>query len=238
MSSYTAMDDSFVSSPTSTKTMPAASLGKGCLLAFLFLIVIMLMPIIWRKAVSSYYTGQIQTPTSVPSESVAVVFGAAVYGDGRLSAVLRDRMDTAITLYKSQKVQSILVSGSNQNEFYDEPGAMMAYAVQKGVPKTDIQTDYGGLRTYDTCYRALNTFKLESAILVTQSFHLPRAIFTCRRLGLDATGVSADLRPYRGMRWYEFRETFATLIALWDVVRKEPPPVLDDLISLNVGHQL
>lgn len=207
-------------------------MGKGCLLTLLILFVLILTPLIWRQAVSWYYTRQIHSPTSVPTEQVVVVFGAAVYGNGRLSTVLRDRMDTAITLYKSDKVQKILVSGDNQTEFYNEPGAMMAYAVQQGVPEEDIQADYGGRRTYDTCYRAHNIFQLQSAILVTQSFHLPRAIFTCRRLGLDATGVSADLRPYRGMRWYEFRETLATLYALWDIFRKEPPPVLGNPISL------
>lgn len=227
------MEDSFVNSPTSTKPRPATSVGKGCMLTLLIIFALILTPILWRWAVSWTYSRQLHTPTSAPVAEVALVFGAAVYGDGRLSSVLRDRMDTAITLYELGKVKKILVSGDNQSAFYDEPGAMMAYALQRGVAEEDIFADYGGRRTYDTCYRAQNIFQIESTILVTQKFHLPRAIFTCRRLGLDASGVSADLRPYRGMRWYEFRETFATLIAAWDVLRKVPPPVLGEHISLE-----
>ncbi len=103
---------------------------------------------------------------------------------------------------------------------------------ERGIPAEDVEPDFGGRRTYDTCYRAHNIFAVESAILVTQEFHLPRAIFTCRRLGLDAVGVSADLRPYRGARWYELRETAATLNALWDVIRQKPPAVMGAPIPL------
>jgi len=227
------MEDSITNSPSSTNSILPASAGKGCLLTMLIMFALILTPLVWRRAVSWYYNRQIHSLATVPEERVAIVFGAAVYSDGRLSSVLRDRMDTAIVLYETGKVKKILVSGDNQFQNYDEPGAMMAYAVQQGIPQEDIQADHGGRRTYDTCYRARDIFQLQSAILVTQAFHLPRALFTCRRLGLDATGVSADLRPYRGMRWYEFRETLATLNALWDIIRKEPPPVLGEPISLD-----
>ncbi|MCP4425347.1 MAG: hypothetical protein GY803_12700, partial [Chloroflexi bacterium] len=169
----------------------------------------------------------------VPTNRVAIVFGAAVYGNERLSPILRDRMETAVTLYHNDKVQKILVSGDNRFENYDEPGAMMAYAIEQGVSPDDIQPDYAGRRTYDTCYRAKSVFQLDSAILVTQQFHLPRALFTCQRLGIDAVGVAADLRPYRDARWYEVRETWATAVALWDIMRQLPAPVLGDPISIE-----
>ena len=226
------MEDSIISSQPAIKTNPAA-IRKGCLFAWLIIFVLLLTPLVWRRAVGLYYSRHIHSTSSVPADRVAVVFGAAVYGDGRLSPILRDRMDTAIALYESGKVEKILVSGDNQTEYYDEPGAMRDYALRHGIPESDIQADHGGRRTYDTCYRAGEIFQLKSAILVTQTFHLPRAIFTCRQLGVQATGVSADLRPYRGMRWYEFRETLATLNALRDILRKAPPPVLGNPISLD-----
>ncbi len=206
----------------------------GLIMMFILFLTLALAPLVWRRAVRSYFSRQIYSPSSVPSEQVAIVFGAAVYSNGRLSSVLRDRMETAISLYHSGKTNKILVSGDNSVDNYNEPGAMMDYAVERGVPREDIQPDYGGRRTYDTCYRARDIFRVDSAILITQEFHLPRALFTCRLLGVEATGVSADLRPYRGARWYEFRETAATLVALWDVIRQDPPAVLGEPIPFLI----
>lgn len=227
------MEDSIIRQQTTAKPNANVSSNKGCLLALFLIFAFLLSPLVWRKAVSWYYTQHIYSPSTVPEEKVAIVFGAAVYRNGRLSSVLRDRMETAINLYERGKVQKILVSGGSANQTYDEPGAMKAYAVQRGVAEEDIQVDHAGERTYDTCYRARNIFQLDRAILVTQAFHLPRAIFTCQRLGLEANGVPADMRPYRGMRWYEFRETVATMVALLDVIRLQPPPVEGDPISWN-----
>lgn len=208
-------------------------LKTGSFFLITFLIVLFLFPWLWRQAVRIYYGNQIRTVESVEPSRVAIVFGAAVYSDGRLSSVLRDRMDTAVSLYKNGKVDKLLLSGDNRLDHYNEPGAMMNYAINRGVAPTDIQPDYAGLRTYDTCYRARHIFQVEEAILVTQAFHLPRAIFTCRQLGLDVVGTGADLRPYRGSRWYEFRETIATSRALWDVLRREPAQILGDTIPLQ-----
>lgn len=204
----------------------------GCLLLLLLAALCLTFPFLWRQGISRYYEGAIYEAAGTPARRVAIVFGAAVYRNGRLSPVLRDRVDTAVTLYKSGVVGKILMSGDNQFEDYNEPGAMVAYAVEKGVPPEDVQPDYGGRRTYDTCYRARYVFQVEAAVLVTQDFHLPRALFTCRSFGIDAVGARADLRPYRGARWYEVRETAATLVALWDVLRQEPPPVLGEPIPL------
>lgn len=206
---------------------------KGCLGFLLLLIAVAVFPFAWRSAVTWYYGRQIYSISEAPAEQVAIVYGAAVYGNGRLSAVLRDRMDTAIALYESGQVQKILVSGDNRKADYNEPGAMMAYAVRRGVPPEDIRPDYAGLRTYDTCYRAKHIFQVKSAVLITQDFHLPRALFTCNALGIEAIGVTADRRPYRGSRWYETRETAATLVALWDVIRRDNPAVLGEPMPIN-----
>ena len=149
--------------------------------------------------------------------------------------MLQDRMETAVQLYHARKVQKLLLSGDNRFIDYNEPARMMDYALSRGVPASDIQLDYAGRRTYDTCYRAKAIFQLRSAVLVTQDFHLPRALFTCRGLGVEAVGVSADLRSYhrRSIRWSQIREFPATIVALYDVIRRQPASVLGDPIPIN-----
>jgi len=110
--------------------------------------------------------------------------------------MVRDRVETGIALYEAGKVDILLMSGSNQSDDYNEPGDMIAYALQRGVPAKALEPDYGGRRTYDTCYRAMEIFGVREAILVTQEFHLPRALFTCRALGMQVQGVVADQREY------------------------------------------
>ena len=106
---------------------------------------------------------------------VAIVFGAGIRADGRLSPMLADRMDTAIALYRPAKCASCWSAATTASSDYDEPGRMYDYAVARGVPPADVVRDYAGRRTYDTCYRAKAIFGVERAILVTQRFHLPRA---------------------------------------------------------------
>jgi SanA protein len=190
---------------------------------------------LWPWLVSQYYHRFVYSPNNVPSERVAIVFGARVYQDGRLSAMLQDRVETAVQLYHAGKVQKLLMSGDNRFTHYDEPGQMMDYALSRGVLAEDIQPDYAGRRTYDTCYRAKAIFQLQSAVLVTQDFHLPRALFTCRNLGVEAVGVSANLRTYHpiSIRWSKTREFFAAIKALFDVIRRQPASVLGDPIPIT-----
>lgn len=193
------------------------------------------LPFLWSGWLARNYSSAILLPDQVKAARVAVVFGARVYPDGRLSSMLRDRVDTAIDLYKTGKVQKLLMSGDNRFVDYDEPGAMMAYAMAQGVPAEDIQPDYGGRRTYDTCYRARHIFQVSDAVLVTQRFHLPRALFTCQQLGIEATGVAADRRTYsaRSLAWSETREIPARLGALVDVVWHAPPPVMGEPLPIQ-----
>ena len=190
---------------------------------------------LWPGWLDRYYSRFIYPADAVPPARVALVFGARVYPDGRLSVMLQDRVETAVQLYQAGKVQKLLLSGDNRFVDYNEPGRMMAYAVSRGVPAEDIQLDYAGRRTYDTCYRAGAIFQLESAILVTQAFHLPRALFICRNLGLEAVGVNADLQAYhpRSIGWSKLREIPATFIALLDVLRRQPAPVMGEPITIS-----
>jgi SanA protein len=192
-------------------------------------------PFLWQRWVQTRYQTSIFAADTVQTARVAIVFGARVYGNGRLSGMLRDRVDTAIDLYKTGKVQKLLLSGDNQFADYDEPSAMMDYALAHGVPERDIQPDYAGRRTYDTCYRAKAVFQVKTAILVTQQFHLPRALFLCDQLGLTAVGVAADRRTYdpRSVAFSETREVPALFAALFDAIRRAPPPVLGPPIPLE-----
>ena len=170
----------------------------------------------------------IYTVGDAPSAPIAIVFGAGLQWDGTPSPVLRDRVETATALYFAGKVKKILMSGDNRFIYYNEPGSMQNYALTLGVPPDAIVLDYAGRRTYDTCYRAKEIFGAKDVLLVTQNYHLPRALFTCQGLGLNAVGVSADRRTYllsSSLSW-EIREWPATLEAMWDVWVSHPEPVL------------
>ncbi len=165
---------------------------------------------------------------------VAIVFGAGLRWDGSPSPVLRDRVQAAVELYNNGKVEKLLLSGDNRFDDYNEPGAMQEYALEQGVSPEDLVLDYAGRRTYDTCYRANEIFKVEIAYLVTQNFHLPRALFLCNNFGIEALGINADLREYSNysLRYWNFREMFATTSALWDVWIKKPLPVLGEELPI------
>jgi SanA protein len=192
-------------------------------------------PFVWQGWVDSQYGKLVYSAADVPNERVALVLGARVYASGRLSGMLRDRVETAVALYKAGKVEKLLMSGDNSSLEYNEPDAMMAHAVAMGVPAADIQPDYAGRRTYDSCYRARAIFEVEAAVIVTQAFHLPRALFLCNQLGVQSVGVAADQRQYdpRSIAWSEGREIPATFFALLDVIRRGPPAVLGDPIPLS-----
>jgi SanA protein len=121
----------------------------GCGLGFI-VVGLMIAPFIWWHGLRGWYQARIFLPEQVPPERVAIVFGAMVYGNGRLSGMLRDRVETAVQLYQAGKVQKVVMSGGNPTEDYNEPQAMIAYAVSRGVPVEALQPDYAGLRTYDT----------------------------------------------------------------------------------------
>lgn len=177
---------------------------------------------------TSFAQPRLYTPENAPHARVAVVFGAGLMRNGTPSAVLRDRVETAVELYKSGKVEKLLMSGDNRFISYNEPASMRDYAISLGVPETDIVLDYAGRRTYDTCYRTRHIFNIDQAILVTQNFHLPRAMITCGNLGIQVSGVPADVRRYKtaSYLYWNLREVPATTIALWEVWVSRPLPVL------------
>ncbi len=164
----------------------------------------------------------------VPCMPVAIVFGAGIG-----TPILADRVATAVSLYKNGKIGKILMTGDNGHLDYDEPNAMKFMAVAAGVPKKDIVCDYAGFRTYDSLYRARDIFDVQKAILVTQRFHLPRAIFIAKHLGITVIGIDASLRSY-GLEqcWYELREILASEYAWLDVITQRKPKFLGKKESL------
>ena len=183
-----------------------------------------------RLITTMYAMNRIYQKDDAPSERLAIVFGAGLRRDGTPSPILRDRVETAASLYFSGRVEKLLMSGDNRFLNYNEPEAMRQYAISLGVPENVIAMDFAGRRTYDTCYRAKAIFGMESALLVTQKFHLPRALFLCNALGLDAYGVEANNRNYwRGsLLIWNFREQLATVGAFLDVYVNSPLPVLGE----------
>jgi SanA protein len=187
-----------------------------------------LVLILPRLITSLYGLPRTYSIVDAPPAPVAIVFGAGLWRDGSPTPVLRDRVATAAELYFSGQVEKLLMSGDNSEISYNEPGAMRDYALSLGIPDDDIVLDYAGRRTYDTCFRAREIFGIDEAILVTQRFHLPRALYVCNQLGITASGVPADQRRYnnRSLVWWNLRETPATLVALWEVHFSRPQPIL------------
>lgn len=181
---------------------------------------------------SLYYHRLVYSAKQVPSMPVAIVFGAGIWPDGSLSDILADRVDTAIDLYYQGKVRKLLFTGDNRYLNYNEPQRMAEYAMTQGIPEADIVLDYAGRRTYDSCYRARYIFEVESAILVTQAYHLPRALFTADRLGISVVGVAADRHQYMNMTNYRLRELLATPVAWWEVLISHPLPVLGPTLPI------
>ena len=144
---------------------------------------------------------------------VAIVPGAGIWGKWRLSHVLKDRVLTAIRLYKAKRVRKLLFSGRHDTKHYDEVNAMRRFAILRGVPPRDIFLDHAGFTTYQTMYRAVSVFKVKRCLIVTQKFHLYRALYIARQLGLDAWGIVADRRQYINGVWYAFRDFFARVKA-------------------------
>jgi SanA protein len=183
-------------------------------------LLVLLLP---RLATSLYAAFKTRTTQEIAQRPAAIVFGAGLWRDGSPTPVLRDRVQVAADLYFSGKVGRLLMSGTTIG-YYNETRAMRNYAMELGIPNEAIVQDYGGWRTYDTCYRARYTYGLQQAILVTQGFHLPRALFTCNALGVKSEGVKADLSNYRksATLWWQLREIPATLVALWEIYVQPP----------------
>jgi len=162
---------------------------------------------------------------------VAIVPGAAVLGNAVPAPIFADRADAAIALYKAGKVSKILVSGDNSAVSHNEVNPARRYLLERGIPDQDIFLDHAGFDTYSSMYRARAIFGVSSAVITTQSFHLPRAVFIARRMGIDAYGMNADLGHIL-LRNY-LREVLANEKALLDLALRRTPKYLGDPIPIT-----
>jgi len=166
----------------------------------------------------------ILSPEKVPESDAIIVLGAYVYPNGRLSDILKDRVDTALELYNNGKGKKLLLSGDHGKTTYDEVNSMKNYVKGKGVKAEDIFMDHAGFSTYETMYRARDVFKAKKVIIVTQEYHLKRAVYIARSLGIEAYGVASDKQKYRGMAMYKAREILARCKAFLCVNLTKPKP--------------
>lgn len=183
-------------------------------LIFIVLVLIVLFPVIGTYAMTGNerYTLAQSSESTFPKKDYAIVFGAALRQRGtEPSNYLRWRIETAVALYKTGQVEKILMSGDGSFPDHDEPAIMKREAVELGVPARDIEMDKFGFDTYDSCYRARNERGVNSAIAVTQAYHLPRAVFSCQQVGIDTVGVEAVARFGRSASGYDYvRESAST----------------------------
>nr|WP_229886552.1 ElyC/SanA/YdcF family protein [Streptomyces subrutilus] len=186
----------------------------GCVLA--------LLPSAWTHAAAADRLG---TTADAPAAEVAVVFGAGLW-QGRPTPYLARRLDAAVELYRTGKVKVVLVTGDNSRTGYDEPDAMRTYLTGHGVPDDRIVSDFAGFDSWDSCVRASEIFGVRRAVLVSQGFHIRRAVALCRAAGLEVYGVGVD--DVHDATWYYggAREVFAAGKAAWDAALKPDPHFL------------
>ncbi len=166
-------------------------------------------------------------PSKTPFHYSALVLGAGVIPDNSPSDILYDRLKAAATLYSLGKVKKIIVSGDNRIEKYNEPEVMKQTLVSLGVPSTAIQPDFAGRRTYDSCYRLKSIFEQKDTVVVTQSFHILRAVFICNQLGVITDGFVSDTPRYLPLQWayWSVRDVFSLMLSFVDLYVRKPKVV-------------
>ena len=190
-------------------------------------------------AVNAHVTGSTEDSILSIEEAVQeqadciLVLGAYVYPDGTLSHMLEDRVKTGIELYKQGAAPKLLFSGDHGRVNYDEVNAMKAYALAEGVPEEDIFLDHAGFSTYESIYRAEAIFEAEKVIIVTQKYHLYRALYTAEQLGLEAVGVDGALRRYAGQEKQDAREFLARNKEFLNCIVQPEPTFLGDPIPIS-----
>ena len=180
-------------------------------------------PYLWIRFATA---GKIHTVADAPPEPVAIVLGAGLNADGSPKPYLRVRLEDTLTLFHDGKIRAILVSGDHGQVDYDEVAAMTSWLVERGVPADKVVADHAGFDTYDSCVRARKIFGVRAALVVTQEFHVRRAVFLCREAGIDAAGVGSAA-PDNDAR-YVLRELPAATKATFDVLVGANPRYLGE----------
>lgn len=162
-----------------------------------------------------------------------LVLGCGVWDSGTPTPMLADRLERSVELYAKGAAGKLLMSGDHGRKDYDEVNVMKQYAVGAGIHSADVFMDHAGFSTYESLYRAEAVFRAQRMIIVTQSYHLPRALYIASGLGLDTYGVGADQRPYVGQKYREAREVLARVKDFLTVIFKPEPTYLGEIIPVS-----
>lgn len=198
---------------------------------FLFLIILLIPPLYtrWQMKSKTY-----SNPMSIPSHYSALILGAGIDSANQPTDILQDRLRFAAALYKLGKVQKLILSGDNRTVSYNEPQVMQETLVKLGIPKEATQPDYAGRRTFASCYRAKTIFSQTDTIIITQSFHLSRALFICNQLGINSVGLISDVDRYDPVSWtyWTIRDSLSFYLSLIDLYIRQPSTVPGPKISI------
>lgn len=192
------------------------------------LFILILPPLVLLITIKrEYASSQYDSLDNIPKTRIAIVFGAGLKDKGTKPGVmLEDRLLSVVDLYEERKIEKILITGDNNKIDYDETSVMESFIINQGVKKSDIVVDESGKRTYDSCIRAKKYYGVNSAILVTQGFHLPRALYLCDSAGINVIGFTADKQNYSNIYSNRVREFFALPLAYWDIW-VAPPEIIE-----------
>ena len=190
------------------------------------------------KKTSEKWILSIDEAKELESTDCILVLGAGVKNNERPSDMLNDRLETGIELYNQKVSDKILMSGDHGRKDYDEVNVMKNFAINKGVPSEDIFMDHAGFSTYESMYRAKEVFEADKIVIVSQKYHLYRAIYIARSLGLESYGVPSDVREYRGQKYRDFREAIARVKDFFNVIIKPEPTYLGEAIPVSGNGDL
>ncbi len=208
-------------------------LGSGLLgIGLLFLV---------NHSVKASVRGQILSPdeaANLKDVDCILVLGAGVWNDNRPSAMLEDRLKEGIGLYQRGISNRLLMSGDHGRSEYDEVNVMKQFAMADGIPSSDIFMDHAGFSTYESMYRARDIFKADKVVIVTQGYHLYRALYVAERLGIEAYGVASDPRVYAGQDYRELREILARVKDFFYCLFRPEPTYLGEAIPVNGNGDL
>jgi vancomycin permeability regulator SanA len=185
------------------------------------------------KSVAKERIVTVEETANLEDVDCIIVLGCQVRDDGTLSHMLRDRLMRGLEVYHAGAAPKLLMSGDHGRKEYDEVNAMKQYAIENGVPSEHVFMDHAGFSTYETVYRAKEIFEADKVIILTQEYHLYRALYIADKLGLEAYGVSADLNKYAGQSMRDFREVLARCKDWAMCIFKPEPTYLGESIPVN-----
>lgn len=220
-----------VSEMKKKKWLKVCSIGLACVLS------LGIISVFWInvrvKSVARPNILTVEQAKDLKDVDCIIVLGCQVRDDGSLSDMLHDRLWRSVQLYEAGVSAKLLMSGDHGQDHYNEVGAMKQYAVDRGVPSEDVFMDHAGFSTYETMYRAKEVFQARKVVIVTQEYHLYRAIYIAEKLGLEAYGVASDLQNYVGQINRDVREVMARCKDFGMCIFKPEPTYLGEAISVS-----